>query len=78
MPPELGLKGNLFTTIGTLTGIDKSNVSYHDDSSIRMSGGVGISWSSPFGPISVILSQAILKESYDRTEAVSFGIGTKF
>ncbi len=78
LPPELGLKGNLFTTIGTLTGIDKSNVSYHDDSSIRMSGGVGISWSSPFGPISVILSQAILKESYDRTEAVSFGIGTKF
>ena len=78
LPPELGLKGNLFTTIGTLTGLDKSSVSYHDDSSIRMSGGVGISWSSPFGPISVILSQAILKESYDITEAVSFGIGTKF
>ena len=78
MPPELGLKGNLFTTVGSLTGVDSSSVSYHDDSSIRLSGGVGISWASPFGPISVILSQAILKEDYDKTEAISFGIGTKF
>lgn len=78
LPPELGLKGNFFTTFGTLTGIDKTTVTYHDDSSIRLSTGVGISWSSPFGPISIILSQALLKQSYDRTETVSFGIGTNF
>jgi len=78
LPPELGLRGNIFTTFGTLTGIDKTTVTYNDDSSIRLSAGVGISWSSPFGPISVILSQAILKESYDKVETVSFGLGTKF
>ena len=53
-------------------------MSYNDDASIRLSSGVGISWNSPFGPISVIFSQAILKEDYDITESVSFGIGQKF
>ena len=78
LPPELGIKGNWFTTLGTLTGIDKSTVAYKDDSSIRLSTGLGISWSSPFGPISVIFSTALLKKSYDKTESISFGIGTKF
>ena len=36
LPPELGLKGNLFTTVGSLTGIDSSSVSYIDDRSIRL------------------------------------------
>jgi outer membrane protein insertion porin family len=78
LPPELGLMGNWFATVGSLTGIDKTSVTYKDDSSLRMSSGVGLSWNSPFGPISVIFSQAILKEDYDITEAISFGIGTKF
>jgi outer membrane protein insertion porin family len=74
----LGLKGNWFTTLGSITGVDKSTVTYLDNSSIRMSTGIGISWSSPFGPISIILSEALLKEDYDITESISFGIGTKF
>ncbi len=78
LPPELGVKGNWFATAGSLTGIDKSSVSYQDDASIRLSTGVGISWNSPFGPISVIFSEVILKEDYDKTESVSFGIGQKF
>ena len=78
LPPELGVKGNWFATAGSLTGIDKSTVSYNDDASIRLSSGVGISWNSPIGPVSVIFSQAILKEDYDVTESVSFGIGQKF
>jgi outer membrane protein insertion porin family len=78
LPPELGVKGNWFTTFGSLFGVDNATVSYHDDSSIRMSTGIGISWASPFGPISVTISEAILKESYDKTETVSFGIGSKF
>jgi outer membrane protein insertion porin family len=78
LPPELGLNGNWFATFGSVTGIDKSTSAYLDNSSIRLSTGVGVSWSSPFGPISIIISQAILKEDYDVTEALSFGIGTKF
>ena len=78
LPPELGLKGNWFTTFGSLTGIDKSTAAYLDNSSIRVSTGIGISWNSPFGPISIILSEAILKQDYDVTESLSFGIGQKF
>ena len=78
LPPELGIRANWFATIGSLTGVDSSSVSFHDDSSIRMSSGAGLSWNSPFGPISIIFAQAILKEDYDKTESVSFGIGTKF
>jgi outer membrane protein insertion porin family len=78
LPPELGIRGNWFATLGSLTGIDNSSLNFKDNSSIRMSTGLGISWNSPFGPISVILSQALLKEDYDITESVSFGIGTKF
>ena len=78
LPPELGLNGTWFATFGTLTGIDKSTVTYLDDSSIRLSTGVGLSWSSPFGPISIMISEAILKEDYDVKESLSFGIGTKF
>ena len=78
LPPELGIRANWFATVGSLTGVDKSTVSFHDDSSIRMSSGAGLSWNSPFGPISIIFSQAIIKEDYDKTESVSFGIGTKF
>jgi outer membrane protein insertion porin family len=78
LPPELGIRGKWFTTAGSLTGIDNSSLNFKDNGAIRMSTGVGISWNSPFGPISVILSQALLKEDYDITESVSFGIGTKF
>ena len=78
LPPELGIKANWFATIGSLTGVDNSSVSFHDDASIRVSSGAGLSWNSPFGPISIIVSHAILKEDYDKTEALSFGIGTKF
>ena len=78
MPPELGVKGNWFTTFGSLTGVDKSTVTYNDNSSIRLSTGIGVSWASPFGPISIIISEALLKEAYDVTESLSFGIGTTF
>jgi outer membrane protein insertion porin family len=78
LPPELGVKGNWFTTFGSLTGIDKSSVTYYDNGAIRLSTGLGVSWESPFGPISIIFSEAILKEDYDVTESLSFGIGSKF
>ena len=78
LPPELGIKGNWFATFGSLTGVDKNTDTYNDNSSIRLSTGIGISWESPFGPISIIISEALLKENYDLTESLSFGLGTSF
>jgi len=78
LPPELGVKGTLFSIIGSLSGIDKASVAYNDDFSPRLSTGVGISWQSPFGPISLSFTKALVKESYDKTEVFNFGMGTSF
>ena len=78
LPKELGIKGRAFLTAGTLTSIDTSSTNYYDDNSTRLSSGLGVLWQSPFGPIRLDYSFAILKESYDKTETFSFNVGTLF
>ena len=78
LPKELGIKGRTFITAGSLTSIDTSTTNYYDDDSIRLTTGAGVLWQSPFGPIRLDYSFAILKESYDKTETFSFNVGTLF
>lgn len=78
LPKELGMKGRLFATAGSLTSIDTNSTNYYDDASLRLTTGVGVLWQSPFGPIRLDYSHAILKESYDKTESFSFNVGTLF
>ena len=40
----------------------------YDEGSLRASVGFGVGWESPFGPIGVDLSQAVLKEDFDKEE----------
>ena len=49
-----------------------------DSSSPRVGAGVGVSWRSPIGLINIDLAQAVVKESYDRTQVFRFGFGTRF
>ncbi len=78
LPKELGMKGRVFATAGSLTSIDTNTTNYYDESSIRLTTGVGVLWQSPFGPIRLDYSHAILKESYDKTESFSFNVGNLF
>jgi outer membrane protein insertion porin family len=78
LPNELGIRGRVFGVAGTLTDVDLSGLGIVDTGSLRSSVGVGVSWQSPFGPIRIDLSQAVLKESFDETEIVSFGFGSNF
>ena len=78
LPKELGIKGRVFITAGTLTTIDTNTTNYYDDNSLRMTTGTGVLWQSPFGPVRLDYSHAILKESYDKTETFSFNVGTLF
>ena len=78
LPKELGIKGRIFSTVGSLSVIDSDNTNYYDDTSIRLTAGAGVLWQSPFGPIRLDYSKALLKESYDKTETFSFNIGTLF
>jgi outer membrane protein insertion porin family len=81
LPEELGMRGAAFVDAGTLYGTDDkitAGSTIFDDNSIRASAGVGISWTSPLGPIRVDLAAPFLKEEYDETEFFRFNFGTHF
>ncbi|HVJ71771.1 MAG TPA: outer membrane protein assembly factor BamA [Sphingomicrobium sp.] len=44
----------------------------------RLSVGVGVNWNSPFGPLRIDVSKAILSEEGDETKIFSFNVGTQF
>jgi len=79
LPEEMGIKGHVFTDMGSLYGVeDDSAYDIQEDTSIRASAGVGVSWNSPLGPIRVDLSKPYLSESYDEEEVFRFNFGTRF
>lgn len=78
LPQELGITGKVFTDAGSLMTVNPSGVDIVDQGSLRSSVGVGVTWVSPVGPISLDFAQAIMKETYDQTEAMRVNFGTKF
>ena len=78
LPPELNLRGRVFTDVGSAWDIDGDTSNVDDASAPRMSVGAGFSWISPFGPVVVDVGVPILKEGFDKTELVNFSFGTRF
>lgn len=78
LPEELGVRGALFVDAGSLFDSDDEGADVLDQSSLRLSVGVGFAWDSPFGPIRIDFSNAILKEDFDETETIRFNFGTRF
>ena len=78
LPDELGVNGLFFLDLGTLNKTGSLGETIKDDVKLRASTGFGVSWLSPFGPIKVYLSKAILKENYDKTEIFRFSFGTTY
>jgi outer membrane protein insertion porin family len=78
LPEELRMFGRVFVEAGSLFDTDASGATVFDSSAIRASGGVGLSWLSPLGPIAIDLSEAFLKESEDETEFFRISFGTRF
>jgi outer membrane protein insertion porin family len=78
LPEELGILGHAFTDFGSLWSLDDTGPTIADDSSLRASVGVGVSWRSPFGPVRVDLAQPVASESYDQDELFRFNFGTRF
>jgi outer membrane protein insertion porin family len=66
----LGLRGVTFVEYGNVWGTRFSKEEVHDSRKMRVSGGVGIEWFSPFGPIGVSISRAFVKEPYDKTQSI--------
>lgn len=78
LPDELGFKGETFIDAGTLYDVDAKGPTIMDRRSLRASAGVGVSWTSPLGPISIDVANPFMKQSFDKTQNVRFDFGTKF
>jgi outer membrane protein insertion porin family len=78
LPDEIGLLGRVFTDVGAVWDTDDSGSDILDSRTPRVAVGVGVSYTSPLGPIKLDLSQAILKEDFDETELFRFSFGTRF
>ena len=78
LPDDLGIGGLIFADIGTVYNTSSSGSGIRDESSLRASAGIGLSWLSPFGPVKFYLSKAILKENYDKKEIFRFSFGTTY
>jgi outer membrane protein insertion porin family len=77
VPSEIGLVGRAFVDVGSLSRT-VTGPGIGDDAAPRVGAGVGVSWRSPFGLINIDVAQAIAKQSYDETQVVRFGFGTRF
>ncbi|WP_458389005.1 outer membrane protein assembly factor BamA [Sphingomonas sp. F9_3S_D5_B_2] len=44
----------------------------------RLSIGIGVNWTSPFGPLRIDLAKALLKQKGDDTKLFNFNVGTQF
>ncbi len=78
LPDDLGIGGLIFADIGTIYNQSSSALNIHDESALRASAGIGISWVSPFGPVKFYLSKALMKENYDKKEIFRFSFGTTY
>lgn len=78
LPNEFGIKGRLFTEVGTLFDTSDSGPEVADESSLRASIGTGVQWKSPLGLIRVDLGVPVLKEDYDEEELIRINFGSRF
>jgi outer membrane protein insertion porin family len=82
LPQEFGITGRFFSDFGSLFSIDLPSSNSTDQlantPALRLSGGTGVSWKSPLGPIRLDLAYPILKKSFDKKEFFRVGFGTRF
>jgi outer membrane protein insertion porin family len=78
LPNEFGVKGAIFSDFGTTwkPGVRGSNIL--DKRSIRASVGIGLSWTSPFGPLKIDYALPIRKEKFDETQRFLFGFSSRW
>lgn len=78
---EFGLKGILFTDVGSVWGVEDNPAGgpgINDSSAPRVTVGVGAAFRTPFGPVRVDIGYAVVKEDFDDTEYFTFNFGSRF
>jgi outer membrane protein insertion porin family len=86
---ELGVQVSAYVDVGTLYHAELATLldsngnpvpanPVFDSNQLRLSAGIGLSWDSPFGPVRIDIARAILKSPFDKTQLISFNVGTRF
>lgn len=78
LPNEFGIKGRLFSEVGSLWQTSDSGPEVVDDSSLRASIGTGLQWKSPLGLIRVDFGVPVIKTEFDEKELVRVNFGSRF
>ncbi len=77
LPNELGVKGCLFTDVGSVWKSDQPENLVNDSKKMRASVGFGIAWTSPLGPLRLDFAKALRYEkNVDKRQAVLFSFRT--
>ena len=78
VPEDIGLRGAVFADAGSLWSTSSTAAALPgvagNTPALRASVGVGLAWNSPLGNLRVDYAFPVLKESYDKTQALSFGL----
>ena len=77
LPDDSQTDVSVFLDFGNVWGVDYDS-SLDNNNKIRSSTGVSASWNSPIGPMTFVFSQALQKDSSDKTESFNFNLGTTF
>ncbi len=75
---EYGVKGGVHLNAGSLFDSDLDPSDINDSDSFRTSIGASVFWDSPVGPLRFDFTEAIDKETFDKTEFFQFSGGTNF
>jgi outer membrane protein insertion porin family len=77
LPQEYGLRASAFVDAGTVFGYrgPTQNVQVANRNVLRSSVGVGMTWASPFGPLTVDYAVPLSKAAYDVVQPLRFGAG---
>ena len=77
VPNEYGLKASAFVDAGSVYSFPSSTQSLQvaNANILRSSVGVGLTWASPFGPLSVSYAVPLSKAAYDVVQPLNFGAG---
>jgi outer membrane protein insertion porin family len=78
LPNEYGIKGILFSEVGSLWKLSDTGANVFDSSSMRVSIGTGVQWKSPLGLIRVDVGFPVVKEEADKTEHLRINFGSRF
>src|SRR6516165_10763711 len=81
IPQEYGLRGSVFVDAGSVFGytgpttFGTQSVQVANNNGMRSSVGVGLTWASPFGALTINYAVPLAKASYDVVQPLNFSAG---